>query len=116
MCNPACVSRAWWDGIHKALKMPRPPAMRVQVPPPAPPFIRKPARILPATYQLLSGVAGSVPPRYLTVIAQGISSMSDIVTAAMIIIGDEILSGRTKDRNIGHLADILTAIGIDLKE
>lgn len=42
--------------------------------------------------------------------------MSDIVTAAMIVIGDEILSGRTKDRNIGHLADIMTAIGIDLKE
>ena len=32
------------------------------------------------------------------------------------MIGDEILSGRTKDKNIGHLADILTAIGIDLKE
>ena len=42
--------------------------------------------------------------------------MSDIVTAAMIVIGDEILSGRTKDKNIGHLADIMTAIGIDLKE
>ena len=42
--------------------------------------------------------------------------MTDIVTAAMIVIGDEILSGRTKDRNIGHLADIMTAIGIDLKE
>lgn len=42
--------------------------------------------------------------------------MPDIVTAAMIVIGDEILSGRTKDRNIGHLADIMTAIGIDLKE
>jgi molybdenum cofactor synthesis domain-containing protein len=42
--------------------------------------------------------------------------MTEIVTAAMIVIGDEILSGRTKDRNIGHLADVLTAIGIDLKE
>ena len=42
--------------------------------------------------------------------------MSDIITAAMMVIGDEILSGRTKDRNIGHLADILTTIGIDLKE
>jgi molybdenum cofactor synthesis domain-containing protein len=42
--------------------------------------------------------------------------MSDIVTAAMVVIGDEILSGRTKDRNIGHLADIMTAIGVDLKE
>jgi molybdenum cofactor synthesis domain-containing protein len=34
----------------------------------------------------------------------------------MIVIGDEILSGRTRDRNIGHLADVMTAIGIDLKE
>jgi len=32
------------------------------------------------------------------------------------VIGDEILSGRTKDKNVGHLADIMTAIGIDLKE
>ena len=42
--------------------------------------------------------------------------MPEIVTAAMLVIGDEILSGRTKDKNIGHLADIMTAIGIDLKE
>src|ERR687897_328801 len=34
----------------------------------------------------------------------------------MVVIGDEILSGRTRDRNIGHLADIMAAIGIDLKE
>jgi molybdenum cofactor synthesis domain-containing protein len=39
-----------------------------------------------------------------------------IVTAAVLVIGDEILSGRTKDKNIGYLADYLTAIGIDLKE
>jgi molybdenum cofactor synthesis domain-containing protein len=39
-----------------------------------------------------------------------------IVTAAILVIGDEILSGRTKDRNIGYIADHLTAIGIDLKE
>ncbi len=42
--------------------------------------------------------------------------MSEIVTAAMLVIGDEILSGRTKDRNVGHLAEIMTAVGIDLKE
>jgi molybdenum cofactor synthesis domain-containing protein len=42
--------------------------------------------------------------------------MAEIVTAAMVVIGDEILSGRTKDRNIGHFADIMTAIGVDLKE
>ncbi len=38
------------------------------------------------------------------------------VRAAMLAIGDELLSGRTKDKNIGHLADVLTAAGIDLKE
>lgn len=38
------------------------------------------------------------------------------VTAAILVIGDEILSGRTKDRNIGTIADHLTAIGIDLME
>ncbi|MBO6725114.1 MAG: competence/damage-inducible protein A [Rhizobiaceae bacterium] len=42
--------------------------------------------------------------------------MSEQITAAMIVIGDEILSGRTKDLNVGHLAEIMTAIGIDLKE
>ncbi len=42
--------------------------------------------------------------------------MAEILTAAMLVIGDEILSGRTKDKNIGHLADIMTAIGVDLKE
>ena len=41
---------------------------------------------------------------------------SEIVTAAVLVIGDEILSGRTKDKNIGYIADYLTAIGIDLKE
>jgi molybdenum cofactor synthesis domain-containing protein len=38
------------------------------------------------------------------------------ITAALLVIGDEILSGRTKDKNIGHLADILTLLGIELKE
>jgi molybdenum cofactor synthesis domain-containing protein len=40
----------------------------------------------------------------------------EIVTAGLLVIGDEILSGRTKDKNIGYLADFLTAVGIDLKE
>jgi molybdenum cofactor synthesis domain-containing protein len=39
-----------------------------------------------------------------------------MVTAALLVIGDEILSGRTKDKNIGHIADHLTAIGIQMKE
>lgn len=38
------------------------------------------------------------------------------VRAAILVIGDEILSGRTKDKNIGTIADHLTAIGIDLME
>ena len=42
--------------------------------------------------------------------------MTDTITAGMVVIGDEILSGRTKDRNVGHLADVMTAIGIDLRE
>ena len=37
-------------------------------------------------------------------------------TAAMLVIGDEILSGRTRDANMYHLAGELTKIGIDLKE
>ena len=39
-----------------------------------------------------------------------------VVTAALLVIGDEILSGRTKDKNIGYIAEYLTNIGIDLKE
>ncbi|MGI9355456.1 MAG: competence/damage-inducible protein A [Rhizobiaceae bacterium] len=42
--------------------------------------------------------------------------MRQEVTAAILIIGDEILSGRTKDKNIGFVADYLTGLGIDLKE
>lgn len=37
-------------------------------------------------------------------------------TAAMIVIGDEILSGRTQDTNSNYLAQQLTMLGIDLKE
>ena len=37
-------------------------------------------------------------------------------TAAMLVIGDEILSGRTRDSNMHYLAGELTKIGIDLKE
>ncbi len=37
-------------------------------------------------------------------------------TAAMLVIGDEILSGRTRDANMHFLAGQLTEIGVDLKE
>jgi len=39
-----------------------------------------------------------------------------ISTAAVLVIGDEILSGRTQDTNSNHIARVLTALGIDLKE
>jgi molybdenum cofactor synthesis domain-containing protein len=38
------------------------------------------------------------------------------VTAALLVIGDEILSGRTKDKNIGIVADFLAELGIELCE
>ena len=38
------------------------------------------------------------------------------ITAAVLVIGDEILSGRTKEANAGYIADVLTAAGIRLKE
>ncbi|PTQ74846.1 competence/damage-inducible protein A [Celeribacter persicus] len=41
---------------------------------------------------------------------------TDNPTAAILIIGDEILSGRTRDANMYHLAGELTRVGIDLKE
>ena len=40
----------------------------------------------------------------------------ELVTAAVLVIGDEILSGRTKDQNIGYIADHCTSIGIQLRE
>ena len=44
------------------------------------------------------------------------SERADIISAALIVIGDEILSGRTKDKNIGYIADHCTSIGIQLQE
>jgi molybdenum cofactor synthesis domain-containing protein len=38
------------------------------------------------------------------------------ITAAILVIGDEILSGRTKDLNIGYIAEYLSGIGVDLRE
>jgi len=37
-------------------------------------------------------------------------------TAAMLVIGDEILSGRTRDANAHHLATVMTETGIKLTE
>jgi len=38
------------------------------------------------------------------------------VTAAILVIGDEILSGRTKDRNIGYIAEYLARAAVDVRE
>jgi molybdenum cofactor synthesis domain-containing protein len=46
----------------------------------------------------------------------GTREPKELVTAGLLVIGDEILSGRTKDKNIGYIAEYLTALGIDLKE
>jgi molybdenum cofactor synthesis domain-containing protein len=43
-------------------------------------------------------------------------TMSKSPTAAVLLIGDEVLSGRTKDKNLGYIADYVAALGIDLKE
>jgi len=42
--------------------------------------------------------------------------MSDNVTAAVLIIGNEILSGRTQDANLAYLAKHLNEIGIQVRE
>ena len=42
--------------------------------------------------------------------------MTDAVTAAILVIGDEILSGRTKDRNIGYIAEYLGKVGVEVRE
>jgi molybdenum cofactor synthesis domain-containing protein len=42
--------------------------------------------------------------------------MTKAPTAAVLLIGNEVLSGRTKDKNLGFIADYLTALGIDLME
>jgi molybdenum cofactor synthesis domain-containing protein len=41
---------------------------------------------------------------------------SDTVTAALIVIGEEILSGRTQDENIAYIATYLGTIGVPLRE
>lgn len=44
------------------------------------------------------------------------NTASKIITAAMLVIGDEILSGRTQDKNVAHVATNLADIGIQLRE
>jgi molybdenum cofactor synthesis domain-containing protein len=40
----------------------------------------------------------------------------EAVTATLLVIGGKILSGRTKDQNIGYVAEYLTALGMHLAE
>ena len=42
--------------------------------------------------------------------------MTKAPTAAVLLVGNEVLSGRTKDKNLGFIADYLAALGIDLME
>ena len=44
---------------------------------------------------------GALP---VCVVWEGSTMPQNVVTAAMVAIGDELLSGRTKDKNIAHLA------------
>jgi molybdopterin-biosynthesis enzyme MoeA-like protein len=44
------------------------------------------------------------------------NALTPKAVAALLVIGDKILSGRTKDKNIGYIAEYLTALGIDLRE
>ena len=44
------------------------------------------------------------------------SASKEAVTAALLVIGSKILSGRTRDQNVGYIAVYLRAVGIDLKE
>jgi molybdopterin-biosynthesis enzyme MoeA-like protein len=55
------------------------------------------------------------PPQVIMPTANSPAS-KEVVTAALLVIGGKILSGRTKDQNIGYIAEYLMALGIDLKE
>jgi hypothetical protein len=52
----------------------------------------------------------------LQVIMTTTPAPKEAVTAALLVIGDKILSGRTKDQNIGYVAEYLTALGMHLAE
>lgn len=44
------------------------------------------------------------------------SQTNAIVTAALLIIGNEVLSGRTRDANLPYIAETLNAVGVRLRE
>jgi molybdenum cofactor synthesis domain-containing protein len=45
-----------------------------------------------------------------------VATVQETITAGVVVIGEEILSGRTKDANIAYIASYLTRIGILLRE
>ena len=46
----------------------------------------------------------------------GEAATDKVVTAAILIIGNEILSGRTQDANLAYIAKGLNEVGVTLKE
>ena len=66
---------------------------------------------------LTKSITAPTLPRCMNFLTKvSIMSQPKNLTAAIIVIGDEILSGRTKDKNIGWLAENLSAQGIQLVE
>jgi molybdenum cofactor synthesis domain-containing protein len=57
-------------------------------------------------------------PSHQTVAGQGPFRMTNenLPTAAVLLIGDELLSGRTQDSNLAYIAKFLAAYGIDIRE
>ena len=55
---------------------------------------------------------GSIPAEH----AKIKKMTNNSITSALLIIGDEILSGRTEDKNINFIAKNLTEMGINLRE
>src|SRR6266550_4664078 len=64
----------------------------------------------------MAGWGWATPSPRVAMTTANSSTSKEVVTAALLVIGDEILSGRTKDKNIGYIAEYLTAVGIDLRE
>src|SRR6202158_3272998 len=73
-------------------------------------------RIMATSRGMAGAVKKSAGPHFADHAMNDTSATPAIVTAGLLVIGDEILSGRTKDKNIGFIAEYLTALGIDLME
>ena len=72
---------------------------------------------LPSASKFSRWAVTSIPSRRTTCgVSAAVTLSSETVSAAVLVIGDEILSGRTKDKNIGYIAEYLTAAGIDVRE